>query len=239
MNLGEKIIKIRKDNGISQDDLAEVLNVTRQTISNWENSKNYPDIETLIDISNKFDVSLDILLKEDKTLVSNMNKKIKNGKIFKFVTITLIVLLFWVTIFEVTSYYKKQREIKLEDQRYHSMIENINELGFVKDEIGFAYIEEDGITYKIFIKRPLSKENVITANTTIFSDEETIYADYDGETIKVTYLNENKITIYCDKFGNLVNENQNQNNTQIYEKYKDRTISIVTRMVNLFHEIYK
>lgn len=41
MNLGKKILKIRKDNKMSQDEFAEILDVTRQTISNWENFKNY------------------------------------------------------------------------------------------------------------------------------------------------------------------------------------------------------
>lgn len=239
MNLGEKIIKIRKDNGISQDDLAALLNVTRQTISNWENSKNYPDIETLIQLSNHFHVSLDDLLKGDRKMVYRMDKKMRNGKIFKIITIILLLLLIFISTIGIWNYQTKKETEKLEEQRYNSIIKNINELGFLKDGIGFAYIEEDGITYKVFIKKPLPKENTVTARTTIFSDEEAIYADYDGEIVKVTYLNENKTTIYCDKFGNLANENQNKNNTQIYEKYKDRTISIVTRMVKLFDDIYK
>lgn len=69
MNLGNKIQKIRKDNKISQEAFAEVLNVTRQTVSNWENQKNYPDIETLILISDKYNISLDVLLKGDNQMI--------------------------------------------------------------------------------------------------------------------------------------------------------------------------
>ena len=78
MNLDEKIKKIRKDNKMSQDDLAEVLNVTRQTISNWENRKNYPDIETLIKMSDN--ISLDILLKENMVMVKEIDKNVKKLK---------------------------------------------------------------------------------------------------------------------------------------------------------------
>lgn len=239
MNLNEKIIQIRKDNQMSQDDFAEILNVTRQTVSNWENKKNYPDIETLIDISNKFDISLDVLLKEDKTMVSNMNKKIKNGKIFKSITITLALLLFLITLFGATNYYHKQEKIKREEQKYHSMIKKIKELGFLNDGIGFSYIEEDGIIYKVFTKKSLPIENSITASTATLQEEEAIFADYDGERVRVTYLNENKTTVYCDKYGNLINEAQNDTHTQIYEKYQYRTISVVTRMTELFDQIFK
>lgn len=91
MNLGNKIQKIRKDNKISQEAFAEVLNVTRQTVSNWENQKNYPDIETLILISDKYNISLDVLLKGDNQMIKKMNKKIKNYKKLIIVIIMLIV----------------------------------------------------------------------------------------------------------------------------------------------------
>ena len=54
MELGKNIIKIRKQNNLTQDDFAEKYFVTRQTVSNWENSKSYPDLETIIKISDDF-----------------------------------------------------------------------------------------------------------------------------------------------------------------------------------------
>ena len=54
---------------MSQEDFAEMFHVSRQTISNWENSKSYPDLETIIKISDSFQISLDILLKEDLIMV--------------------------------------------------------------------------------------------------------------------------------------------------------------------------
>ena len=109
MNLGDKILKIRKDNKMSQEQFAEILNVTRQTVSNWENGKNYPDIETLIKISDKFNVSLDILLKGDKEMIKDINKKIKNNKVLKIIIAVLIViiiaLIFGLKIYETIDYY--------------------------------------------------------------------------------------------------------------------------------------
>ena len=57
MNFDEKIIKIRKDNNLTQEEMAEKLNVSRQAISNWENKRNLPDIEMLIIISKIFSIS--------------------------------------------------------------------------------------------------------------------------------------------------------------------------------------
>ena len=65
MEIGNQIRKYRAELKLSQDDLAEKIYVTRQTISNWENNRNYPDIRSLVLLSNVFGVSLDILVKGD------------------------------------------------------------------------------------------------------------------------------------------------------------------------------
>ncbi len=89
MELGKRIVKIRKDNKLTQDDFAEKYYVTRQTISNWENEKSYPDLETLVKISNDFNISLDTLLKEDDRMVKDISQKQKN---YKFINIFINML---------------------------------------------------------------------------------------------------------------------------------------------------
>lgn len=66
MNLGEKIYKLRKEKGYSQEALAEQLGTTRQAVSKWENNQGYPETEKLLQLSNIFEVSVDFLLKDDK-----------------------------------------------------------------------------------------------------------------------------------------------------------------------------
>ena len=75
MDFGNQIKNIRKKENLTQEQFALKLNVSRQTVSNWENNKNLPDIEMLILISNVFNVSLDELIKEDTTN-NNLTKKI-------------------------------------------------------------------------------------------------------------------------------------------------------------------
>lgn len=65
MELGSRIKELRKAQNINQDELAEKLFVSRQTISNWENDKSYPDIQSVLLLSEIFGVSVDQLLKGD------------------------------------------------------------------------------------------------------------------------------------------------------------------------------
>lgn len=94
--LGKKIIKIRKDNNLTQEDFADKYSVTRQTVSSWENSKSYPDLDTLVKISDDFNISLDILLKEDKKVIediSNSQRERKGKKKLKKLLIVLSIIL--------------------------------------------------------------------------------------------------------------------------------------------------
>ncbi len=65
MNFDEKLQSLRKSNGITQEELAEKLEVTRQTISKWECGESTPDFRNLVKISEIFKVSIDFLLKDE------------------------------------------------------------------------------------------------------------------------------------------------------------------------------
>lgn len=73
MNFGDKLLQLRKENGLSQEALAEKLNTSRQAISKWENNQGFPETDKLIIIGNIFDVSIDYLLKESNE--NNNNNK--------------------------------------------------------------------------------------------------------------------------------------------------------------------
>ena len=65
MKMPDKIIKLRKENGWSQEELAEKLDVSRQAISRWENSTALPDAQNILQISKLFQVTTDYLLNDD------------------------------------------------------------------------------------------------------------------------------------------------------------------------------
>lgn len=97
MEIGKQIRKYRSEAGLSQEMLAEKIYVSRQTISNWENDKNYPDINSLLRLSEIFHVSIDILIKGD---VEKMKEEIRQEDRQKFETDSKIyTMLFAVLIF--------------------------------------------------------------------------------------------------------------------------------------------
>lgn len=73
MQIGEKLKQKRNEAGLSQEVLAEKIGVSRQTVSNWENNRSYPDIGSVLRLSDLYGISLDELLKED----TNMRKHVE------------------------------------------------------------------------------------------------------------------------------------------------------------------
>ncbi len=67
MDLAEKILKLRKANGFSQDELAERLNVTRQSISKWESGQATPELDKVVKLAEIFEVDTDYLLRPSDT----------------------------------------------------------------------------------------------------------------------------------------------------------------------------
>ena len=95
MNLGNQIKKYRNELSLSQDELAEKIFVSRQSISNWENDKTYPDIKSLILLSEVFQVSLDTLIKGD---IEIMKKEINSQEIAQFERDSKILTVFFIAI---------------------------------------------------------------------------------------------------------------------------------------------
>ncbi|HEN9357302.1 TPA: helix-turn-helix transcriptional regulator [Streptococcus agalactiae] len=95
MEIGQQIIRYRKQQALSQEELAEKFYVSRQSISNWENDKTYPDIHSLLLLSQIFQVSLDQLIKGDiekmKYTITQVDKK--NFERDTKVMVTLMILL--------------------------------------------------------------------------------------------------------------------------------------------------
>lgn len=97
MELGKQIKKYRNELALSQDALAEKIYVSRQTISNWENDKSYPDVNSLVLLSEVFNVSIDNLIKGDveimKEQVNAEDKREleKLGQVFGILFLLVVV----------------------------------------------------------------------------------------------------------------------------------------------------
>ena len=81
MELGKQIKRLRNERGWNQEEFAEKAYVSRQTVSNWENEKSYPDVKSLLILSDLFGVSIDELVKGD---VEIMKEKISKESIKEF-----------------------------------------------------------------------------------------------------------------------------------------------------------
>jgi transcriptional regulator with XRE-family HTH domain len=79
MDLGSRIKEARERQNLSQDELAERMDISRQAISKWETGKSYPDIEKILKLSDIFNLSLDELVKGDKTFQENLIKESRIG----------------------------------------------------------------------------------------------------------------------------------------------------------------
>lgn len=103
MTFGQKLKKIRSDNNLTQDQLAELIFVTRTAISKWETDKGYPSIDSLKMLSNTFGVSIDELISD----ADIENKKVldeKNARTMYFIAIAFLGI---TVIFTLLAYFLK------------------------------------------------------------------------------------------------------------------------------------
>lgn len=97
MEIGKKLRNARTRSGFTQEKAAEEIGVARQTISNWENEKSYPDIVSVIRLSTLYSVSLDELLKGDEEMIDHLEESTNivnsNKKLSAAVAANMILLI--------------------------------------------------------------------------------------------------------------------------------------------------
>lgn len=102
MEIGQKLKDARVHSGLTQEVVAEKINVSRQTISNWENEKSYPDIISVIELSNLYCISLDDLLKGDSKMIEHLEESTNvvksNKKLIGAISLNIIVVILLITL---------------------------------------------------------------------------------------------------------------------------------------------
>ncbi|BDR58108.1 helix-turn-helix domain-containing protein [Xylocopilactobacillus apicola] len=106
MKFSERLKDQRRDLALTQKEVAQELHVTQQTISSWENGRSYPDLDSLIKLSDLYQISLDILLKEDVGMKEEIRKQevLKNIKpaiiSLNVLNMVIVVIMFILMSFE-------------------------------------------------------------------------------------------------------------------------------------------
>lgn len=102
MEIGQKLKDARVHSGLTQEVVAEKINVSRQTISNWENEKSYPDIISVIELSNLYCISLDDLLKGDSKMIEHLEESTNvvksNKKLIGAISLNIVVVILLIAL---------------------------------------------------------------------------------------------------------------------------------------------
>ena len=244
MNMGNKIQEIRKKNKMLQEEFAELFNVSRQTISSWENSKSYPDIETLIKLSDKFDISLDILLKEDKVMIKRIDKERKNYKIIKkilFIVCCILIIAGIIYGIKYASFSKKYDEVKNEvEPKYYQTLKNYK---FNKNGRLYTLKVFDNVKFIAGSQEMPSKKDRVLH---FYAQFLYAYIDNDDSTIEIIFNDFNKFYLsknLKDKDKTIVFsvddlKEKNRNNLEIISKKIDYDQSKLEEVINQGYKIY-
>ena len=103
MSIGEKIYDLRKKKNMSQEDLASVLNVSRQTISKWETGESNPDFDKIVPLCNFFEISTDEFLKGSNPILEEKIERVNNKNkalTFSMCIVIFIVMCILIEVFE-------------------------------------------------------------------------------------------------------------------------------------------
>ena len=141
MKLNEKLMKLRKERGLSQEEFGNEINVSRQAVSKWEAGTTKPDIEKIKEISNYFDVSFDYLLNDE---MDELEKKAFQTKAMKNKHNILKILLIIFIVYFIWSVYKFIALF-----RYYKIADSFSEEKFWMNESCYSYRENTTVDYTV------------------------------------------------------------------------------------------
>lgn len=221
MKFSEKLMNLRKSKGWSQDEFAQKINVTRQTVSKWELGQTVPDMNKLIEMSKLFEISLDELVNNIEASNSETSYKEspaeKNNR--KIALKILVIGIIISCIIFAIGWIKQKQAIKTNEQAYNDaytssqtkvdnaqkrLNEIIEEMNNLKEQINSMEIEIANMRnekQKIFTEdrgfsdRYYAKDNEITVKESELSNLKTRYNNLDSEGYK---LQNDNYTVYYD-----------------------------------------
>ncbi|MBM7617597.1 uncharacterized protein (TIGR01655 family) [Weissella uvarum] len=122
MNFDEMIKAIRLNREMTQEEFAQELNITRQTLSRWETGRGYPNLDTLVDLSYRFDISLDELLKgkdlngEKTDVVETISKDVRDKQKYKILAFVMAIIMIIFVIGLSVLGYGREKQVSVIDR---------------------------------------------------------------------------------------------------------------------------
>lgn len=145
MEIGEQIKVRRQELNMTQEMLANQLNVGRSTVSNWEIGRNYPDLQLIVSISEALDLPLDILLGKESKVVKEISRDTNIRKAQRWKVRIMAALLILVSLTGLFVLYKtlEYRDISSPSQivsfkEYEDRLEIVTDLPFYRSVVGYT-----------------------------------------------------------------------------------------------------
>lgn len=219
MNFGTKLTKLRKKEGLSQEELGEKLNVTRQTISKWELGQSKPDTDKLKEICNLFNVDINILVDEETELkgteIKNETNKISvdEPKPRRWLLVLLIVIALIIVVILLNKIVIDKQEKEKNNTNSGGIFEVFKKMGFgeMKNDFDKNSFNSD-FTFYVGTKHGSNVSNLIDE---IITNNKT----NKEHLITVIYNNENLTDSI--KIKNIKNELSEWNEYEVSEDYDD------------------
>lgn len=228
MKFNEKLIELRKKEGLSQEELGYKLNVTRQTVSKWELGQTTPEMDKLSEIANIFGVSVDNLLNEQES-INTEEIKIEDKKIEKsnntgkkaaliilgiIAVLAIILIMFFVMVFKNFSNFRNrffdlaEKIVTKDIQLMDNITDNINEQGtnILKEEKNHININD--------IKNQI-EENY---NTNIENTQELTTNKFEQKSNEIKEEYNTKVEEIKEEYNTKVEEMKQQTNEAIQKQ---------------------
>lgn len=236
MTVGEMIRQTRTKANLTQEEYGLKFGVTRQTVSSWENERSLPDLQMLIDICNTYDVSLDILLNEDRNFVSKIDFYSKFRKIIKkLAVIVLIALIVFTAVFV--------RWKIISNDMNETFAGNAKQMGFVLED-GKYILKENDVYFRLpNQKLPFLKEDFFVKNSYAefkIDDTEIGISLYDGDEFTIEFNHYRNLQGTIDKNG-IPEVEENTLSTEekvLYEENNAEITEILKRLWVIHHSVY-
>lgn len=230
MKLSEKLIKLRKEKGLSQEEFGNEINVSRQTVSKWENEEAKPEVDKIREIVKKFNVNYDYLLndeielKEGSKNISDNNDKKTRYKIILKVIFIIFLLYLLICVYKFIAFYRFYLIANSFSEENYSMIQSLETSSKPLNDIS---------TRKVGNK--ILQESYSLENSEIIKDKngDTMpsaieFTDIDKKiSYQLNYDREKNKYIYRDRKKDMINNQEIEGLFKNENRVKENTLDII------------